>query len=192
MKTNGFTLLELLVAAALVAVAATVVASAFAAGFRVWQRASQMGGAASDALIALELMEKDVHNTTPCRLVPFSGNGSWVEIPAVVPVPLATGTQDQPGSIRYEFNSREHGVDRIPRYFPFPGSGQQTQEALLTQVEDVRFSYGEGDARGGGTVNWTGSWVGRTNVPAAMKVELTILQGGQRIDLERTIVLPVQ
>lgn len=176
---RGFTLLELLVAGALIAVAATVVAGAFAAGFRVWQRASQQGGATEDAVIALELIQKDVRNSEPFRLVPFRGSESGLELPAVV--------SNQPGSIRYEFSSASRQLERVVRVFSILEGEKEAREVILGKVESVRFSYGDRGPDGKGVVTWAGAWPPGTNTPAAVKVQL---RSPPLIDLERTVVLP--
>jgi prepilin-type N-terminal cleavage/methylation domain-containing protein len=188
MKPNGFTLLELLIAGALIAVAATVIASAFAAGFRVWQRASEKGD--GDAVMTLELMQKDLANTAPFRLVSFQGSQSRIEIPALIQAPAGEGRQEQLGAIRYEFNAASRTLDRVIRWFPLPGADQEKRETLMDSVESVRFAYGDGGAGNGGGVAWGSDWLGRTNTPAAVKVELEFKQGDERIERARTIILP--
>jgi len=185
-KPNGFTLLELLVAAALIAVAATVIASAFAAGFRVWQRASAKGD--DDAVLALELMQKDLCNTVPLRLVPFRGSESRVEFPSLLVSPEGPGRQEQPGTIRYEFNATLRTLDRVMRSLPLPEAEQERRETLMESVESLRFSYWESGSEGGG--KWEREWNGRTNTPGAVKVEFEFQQGDERIDRVRTIIMP--
>lgn len=185
-NSAGFTLLELLVAAALTAVAATVIASAFAAGFRVWQRASATGD--GNAVVVLEQLQKDVCNTAPFRLVPFRGGESWVDIPSLVVMSLQDGNQVQPGVVRYEFNTSARTLDRIIRYYPLPGPEQEKRETLMDSVESVRFAYGERSEAGVGS--WGSIWSGRTNTPGAIKVTLGYKQGVEQIDRERTMVLP--
>jgi prepilin-type N-terminal cleavage/methylation domain-containing protein len=176
---RGFTLLELLVAGALIAVAATVVAGAFAAGFRVWQRASQQGGGYEDAVIALELIQKDIRNTEPFRLIPFKGSESGLELPSVV--------SNQPGSIQYEFSAASRQLMRVTRIFLIPEGEKEVREVIMDKVESVRFSYGDRGPDGKGALNWAGAWPPGTNTPAAVKVQL---RSPPLIDLERTVVLP--
>ena len=187
---NGFTLIELLIAASLIAVAAFVVASAFAAGFRVWQRASQLGGGYADAVVALEIFQKDVRNTVPSRLVKFTGGQGWVEIPSIVMVAMRDHNQDQPGAVRYEFDAVSHSLGRMIRCFPFPDPGRDTREDMVPAVDEVRFSYAERGTGGQGPLIWVTTWTGRTNAPCAVKMTLRIRQGGARFDFERTVPLP--
>ena len=186
---RGFTLLELLVAGALIAVAATVVAGAFAAGFRVWQRASQQGGGYEDAIIALELIQKDIRNTEPFRLIPFKGSDSDIEIPSIIagPGPNGNGTRDQPGSIRYVFSATSRRLERVKKMVIVPGGEQESREQILDNVESVRFSYADCGPDGKSAVTWSGAWPAGTNTPVAVKVQVKV---PPLIDLERIVVLP--
>jgi len=185
---TGFTLVELLVATALTAVVAVVIASAFAAGFQVWKRVGREG--MDNAVIVLEMIQKDLNNTQPCRLVPFKGGSEWVEIPTVISVPVTGGNQDQPGVVRYEFDSSSHGLQHVTRLLFIPGSESEKRETLLNDVGSITFSYGEAADGGTGVGAWESDWAGRTNTPRAVKVEMELRQGEDRIDLERIMVLP--
>jgi prepilin-type N-terminal cleavage/methylation domain-containing protein len=184
---RGFTLLELLVAVALTAVMITVVAGAFAAGLRVWQRASQMDGPYQDAVLALELIQKDVRNTVPFRLVPFRGGASLIEMPALVAVPLPGGAQEQPGSIRYEFSAATRRLERITRTFSIPDGEKESREVILDKVEQVRFAYADRGPDGKAALSWSDTWSPGTNSPAAVKVTL---RAPPSVDFERMIVQP--
>jgi prepilin-type N-terminal cleavage/methylation domain-containing protein len=185
---RGFTLLELLVAGALIAVAATVVAGAFAAGFRVWQRASQQGGGYEDAVIALELIQKDVRNTVPFRAIPFRGSESGVEIPSALPASGGDNVRpDQLGSISYEFSTTSRQFERVVRIFSISGGGPEGRDVLLSKIESVRFSYADRDPDGKGALTWFSVWPVGTNTPVAVKVQL---RSPPLVDLERIMVLP--
>jgi prepilin-type N-terminal cleavage/methylation domain-containing protein len=184
---RGFTLLELLVAGALIAVAATVVAGAFAAGFRVWQRASQQGGGYEDAIIALELIQKDIRNTEPFRLIPFKGSDSDIEIPSIIAGLGPNGAQNQPGSIRYVFSATSRRLERVKKTVIVPGGELESREQVMDNVESVRFSYADCGPDGKSAVTWSGAWPAGTNIPVAVKVQV---KAPPLIDLERIVVLP--
>lgn len=188
----GMTLLELLLATALVSVAALVVAQAFAAGFRVWHRASQLGGNYADAVIALESLQLEVRNTIPCRLTAFRGGTTWLEIPSLVTGSGTPAIGDQPGVIRYEFQGAGGTLDRIVTPCVDTGvAGESRREALAAGVEGMALLYADRADGAQATLSWVPMWVGRTNNPAAVKVVLSGKQGAERFELERTISLPV-
>ncbi len=184
---RGFTMLELLVAVALTAVMITVVAGAFAAGLRVWQRASQQGGTYQDAVMALEWIQKDICNTVPFRLVPFRGSDSRVEIPSIVAVSRPEGRQDQPGSIRYEFSAATRRLERVTRTFSIPEGEKEVREVILGKVESIRFSYADRGPDGKGPLSWAGIWPPGTNTPIAINLHL---HSPPSVDFERIMVMP--
>lgn len=181
--------MELLIGAALVVVVAGVVAGAFAAGFRVWQRAVRPGD--GEAILALELIARDIRNTVPFRLEPFKGKANAIDIPSLVTTPLRDGTEGVlPGMVGYEFNSASRTLDRITRLFPLPDPERTRRETVMEAVEAVRVAYGEAGAQDGSGAVWSPDWQGRTNTPVAVKVELEFITGGTRLERERVILLP--
>lgn len=188
----GMTLLELLIATALVAVAALVVAQAFAAGVRVWHRSSQLGGHYADAVLALELLQQDVRNTLPSRQAAFRGGATWVEIPALV---MAAGKDEgggQPGLIRYDFDSAGQKLDRVLTSSDVLAPGVSRRAVVAGGVKSMTFLYVERGEAAGGSVVWTRAWEGRTNNPAAVKVMWRGQQGENAFEFERTVSLPVR
>ncbi len=181
------TLLELLIATALVAVAALVVAQSFAAGIRVWSRASQLAGAYSDAIISIETLQQDLRNTVPCRQNAFRGGATWVEIPAIV---KGAGPAEQPGLIRYNLDVVGQKLDRESSPCEPGGLGSPHQETVASGVKEVTFIYAEQEGASGGTLSWGRTWEGRTNNPAAVKVIWRGQQGETAFELERTVPIP--
>ena len=185
---EGFTLLELLLAATLTAVVATVLAAAFFAGFRVWQRVGLPQ--ADEAVIVFEMVQATVNNTLPCRLAPFKGGRDWVEIPCLVSGQDGTDVQDQPGTIRYEFNDTARAVEQRVHRYSMPDPETETQELLIENVDRLEFSYAGTDAEGSGIGGWSGEWNTRTNAPCAVKMVMQLSLGGDRIEVERIMVVP--
>lgn len=187
MDRRGFTLLELLVGTALVAVVAVVVAAAFAAGFRIWQRVSQQGD--EESVTGMELLSRDLRNTVPSRLAPFTGDEIRLEIPTILVSPSKEGGA-VPGVVRYEYNRSARTLDRVLHYFLVPDADQEHRDIVMESVGSVRFSYGDRGLDGRDPVQWTSAWSGRTNEPAAVRVELEFESGGVRFERVRTILLP--
>lgn len=187
---NGMTLLELLIATALVAVAALVVAQAFAAGVRVWYRASQLGGGYADAVIALETFQQDVRNTLPCRLTAFRGGETWLEIPTLIIDAGKDGGVEQPGLIRYEFDGIGKKLERVEKPCDDATPGVLRRETVAGGVNTVTFLYAEREGGPGASVVWDRAWEGRTNNPVAVKVMWRGQQGEEIFEFERSVSLP--
>ena len=182
---RGFTLLELLIATALVAVASAVILGGFAAGIRVWERAREFAGPATAARLAVAVVRKDLSNMLLCRAATFKGGGSWVEFPAVV---SSGGSNLWPGTIRYEFS--QYTMRRISGVMEGAGNQPETSEVLLSEVRDVLFSYGDAGVDGQGDVTWLREWAGRTNLPVAVKCVVRFLEGKEEREIRQTVLLP--
>jgi prepilin-type N-terminal cleavage/methylation domain-containing protein len=186
-RADGMTLLELLIATALVAVAMLVVAQAFAAGIRVWSRASQLAGNYADSVIALETFQRDVRNTISCRLNAFRGGEVWLEIPSLI---VGAGIDDQPGLIRYDFDVAGQKLDRVLKPCDVLVPGVMRRETLAGGVKEISFLYAERGESSGSALVWGRTWEGRTNNPAAVKVIWRGQQGEELFEFERTVSLP--
>lgn len=183
-KLDGFTLLELLVAAAISALAAFVVLGGFIGGVRVWERAREGAGPLTSARVAMEEIRKDLCNMTPCRKYVFQGKAGNVEIPSVV----GTGSNRWPGVIRYE---QEAG--RLIRVVSGVGPDPQRLDDTETWsgILDTKFSYADAGLDGKGTPVWVREWgAGLTNLPVAVAVNMRVRTGGEEREIEAMILLP--
>ncbi len=181
---RGFTVLELLIVTAIVAVASAVVLGGFAAGIRVWERAREFSGPGTTSRLALAVMRKELSNMISCRAATFKGGSSWVEFPSVV---SGGASNLWPGTTRYEFDRgmmmrRSRGMDAS-------GSMPETSEVLLSGVNNVSFRYGDAGESGQEAVTWAHDWEGRTNVPVAIKVTVQFLDGKEQRELQQTMLL---
>lgn len=188
---RGMTLLELLIAAALVAVAALVVAQAFAAGFRVWSRASRLGGNYADSVLAMESLQQDLRNTVPCRKAAFCGEGVWVEIPSLINQAGKDETGRQPGLVRYQYDVAGKKLDRVTTAYDLTMPDVLRRETVAGGIKSLTFLFAE---RAGASAElvWGRAWEGRTNNPVAVKVMWTAQQGEDTFEFERTVALPVR
>lgn len=185
MKTcrAGFTLLELLVAAALAACASVVVAGAFAAGLRVFERTRDLE-AVGETVMAAELIERDLRNAVPFRLAGLKGERSWVEIPVAVGGARVGAGATGLGVIRYERGSRGAGIDRTTFTYVPPGRIEQGRERVADPVDSLEFSFA------GASGAWVETWNDPTNLPGAVKIAWVCGQKGGKVEFSRTIVLP--
>lgn len=186
---RGFTLLELIVAAALVGAAAIVVAGAFAAGLRIFERARQVRGS-GEVVLAMEIMQKDLRNAAPFRIGEFRGGRTWVDIPLVVRRP---GPMEEAGNlarVRYEVGRNGRALERVTTVYVSPNNPGEERETVILELERVRFEFGSRGTDDAGPVSWAEEWTNPTNLPAAVRVVVDSKQNGERIETSRMVILP--
>lgn len=185
---RGFTLLELVVAAAWVAAASVVVAGAFAAGLRIFERARQADGYGETVLV-LEMMQKDLHNAVPFRLAGFRGDRSSMEIPLVVRRQESRSVEDYLGTVTYERGGNGQTLDRITTVYVSPDHPETFRETLMASLDGVSFTFAESGPDQNAAVSWTESWTNPTNLPAAVRIVIASKPNGEPLELSRTVVI---
>lgn len=191
-RHGGFSLIELLIAVTLIAATAAVVAMAFAAGLRVYDRARQLGGPYGGALVAQEVMQRDLRNTVLTRLTVFRGETSWAEIPSVIRRQAPDDVGEYLGMIRYEYIRDTRSLDRVAVLYLAPDRTEQRRETLVTGLEGIELTYGESGAAQSSGEAWRDSWTSRTNLPVAVRIAMRITQDGEQRELRQTVAMPRQ
>jgi prepilin-type N-terminal cleavage/methylation domain-containing protein len=182
---RGFTLLELLIVTAIVAVASAVVLGGFAAGIRVWERAREFSGPGMKARLAMAMVRQDLSTMISCRAVVFKGGSSWVEFPAVV---SGGASNLWPGKTRYEFD--QGVITRLSRGLDVSGSLPETREVMMSGADRVLFLYGDAGGDGHDSISWAHEWESRTNLPVAIKMTVSYPEGKEHHELQQTLILP--
>jgi prepilin-type N-terminal cleavage/methylation domain-containing protein len=187
-EQRGFTLLELLVGCGIIAVLVTSIVAAFAGGIRVWERARAMGGAPQAMTLCLERMERDLRNAFDSRDIPFRGEETSVTFPGLIRVTSKEGsTYERLATVRYAASEAQRVLARTAWAFPDP-EPRDDQGTDAVAAEETRFAYSSG--RENGARVWEGTWLDKTNRPQGVRVSLIMRTGGQRVEVQRTIVLP--
>lgn len=186
---RGFSLVELLVAAAIAALVLTALVAAFAGGIRVWERACSLGRKEQELGLALEELERDLRNAFTFRGIAFEGRETSLTFPGLLQVSGPGGAPARRlGTIRYAEDRGRRSLTRARWLFP----GRESPvvgETLVTGVVRLRFAYW-GWMDSSGVAAWGPDWLDRTNRPAAVRVELSVQRGGEQFETMRTIVLP--
>ena len=77
-RRRGLTLVELLVASALMALVAGASVATLSGGFKVWQRLQALGQQSQWTEVAFDEIRRDLRNTRRFSLIPFEGTYSQV------------------------------------------------------------------------------------------------------------------
>jgi len=135
-ESKGFTLIELTVAAAVLAMIALAIVATFASGLRVYYRLRDFGGARADALISLEKMEREIRNLYDVTEVPFRGEAKKLSFCGAV----GSGV----GSICYYMDSGSKMLARREQGYPYAILKPLSDKGTVTKlapIEKLEFSY---------------------------------------------------
>lgn len=187
MNRRGFTLLELLVVISIVGLVAGVVVASFSGGIRVWESASILTRVEQEAYFSAEYIRRDIASTFEFHDLGFKGDAVTLHFPGLVPVVDKEGeTRFHIGTIRYLYNQAERALYRLA--WPYPYSEDDADSELIAGgIDSLRLYYLEpGEAVDD---DWLEAWQQTTNFPAAVRIEISISGGGQKLTVDREIPL---
>lgn len=198
---HGFTLVELLVVIAIFAVVATAIAASLAGGIRAWDAARDFSAVETDALIDLQIMQRDIANTFRFHGIGFLGSKTTVSFPALV-YPEdheysyggreeAHGDVRRIGTVRYLYSKDKQSLFR--KAWTYPGSEKDAEEPgedVIGNLKGVSFEYYRLAPEPGQPGTWVGSWDDDTNFPARIRIQLMFGQDARPAGITRTVVLP--
>lgn len=187
---RGFTLLELLIVTAILGVVVATVGACIAAGIRVWEEARVFSALESRSLLGLEILERDLRNTFVFYGIPFSGEDRDLSFPGLMSVPSADAEsgRDLPGVVigRVGYTLESAGGELVRTVSPYASleGVDAVQETVIEGVDRLSFTYVEGGER-------VRSWSSSTNLPDRVDIRLFLEEGEDRLEIERTVLLPV-
>ena len=198
----GFTLIEFLVAAAIMSIISLAVVAMFASGLRVYEKVQNYVGLRADVLIALEKIERDVRNVVSSSSIEFIGDHDDVSFAAIT-------NEGGLGRIMYYVKGRYDVLTREEQAYARASASKIRKNkgdvTKLVSVKDIDFSYYyyHSDMK---EYKWKNKWdlhededddvserkiSEEERVPLGIKVELTFREGQRDITLTRTVLIPI-
>jgi general secretion pathway protein J len=185
----GFTLVELLVAMALVGLLSVLIFSGMRFGARSWDKSNAHLGGADDVRIAQELLGRTVGEAYPMFLtanptdphVEFDGANNQMDFLAPPPAAFAMG-----GLARFRFSAVRKGktvqlVVAIETELARGGSPSAVdREVVLTGMKALSFSY-FGATHRGGAETWHDRWADAKLLPKLIKISGGFFDNDSRI-----------
>ncbi len=165
MKNAGFTLVELLVALAITALATLQVAGALRGNLDSLRRVERHSAASEEMRESLHLLRRLVHAAPPIGRIERGRLNMFFEGDAAsLTLPLETARGLELG--RFDLADDALRFTLLPP--PFPGGlpvAQIESVALLQGASSLRFSYNDGR-------EWREDWLRREYLPIALRIEL--------------------
>jgi prepilin-type N-terminal cleavage/methylation domain-containing protein len=188
----GFTMIELLVVVSILALVMGALGACLASGLRVWESAARFNAVESEALIGLEMMEKDVVNSFVFHGIAFDGRSEQLAFPLLVsqlPDPERSTACPRIGTVRYSFNERKKRFFR--KKWVYPSEEPEGMETVVENVERVELRYLSLPSNGDGAAgNWKDSWESTTNLPDGVSIDMVFDDEGREMRFRRLVMLP--
>jgi prepilin-type N-terminal cleavage/methylation domain-containing protein len=183
--SRGFSIIEMLVVAAISALVLTAVAASFIGGVRVWERAKEFEAAFTESLLALEAFERDYRNSFPFYGIPFVCESDSISFPGMV------GTDEirQIGTIKY-FADHGEEVSLCRKTWVYPHPEPKECERLVSRIESLKLSgcYPSDLGKEDG-IPLEKPLEETDDAPVGVRVELIIEDVGQPDTITRTVFL---
>lgn len=188
--SDGFTLVELLVAIAILALLATLLVGGLRFGTRAWERADVHADIVSEVQIVQAFLRRRISEAAPVRkqgqsdkpVVDFDGERTHLSFVTVMPVHLETG-----GYARLDLDFRPDLGKLLLRWQPYDFSGGAKRSAdaetrvLLDGVAEVSFAYFGSAADDTDQASaWQNEWKGRGRLPALIDLRVRFVASGLR------------
>ena len=169
-----------------------VIGACLAGGMRVWDSAREFNRAEAGAVVALQVIERDLHNTFPFHAVPFRGDVDGMAFPGLLPRETDAGEPDFGlGTVTYSYNRNDRSLLRRTTDLPAAASDGEPAEELLDGLTELRLRYYEPPVEKGATGKWVDTWANPTNFPSRVRLDLTFGEQADRFTLTRTVLIPV-
>ncbi len=179
---RGFTLMEMMIAMALIGMALTIAFAALRFASRSWERTDELGGELDQLRIACNVVRRQLSQIQPIkpdeakRNLLFQGGGLWLEF--VAPSPVQDGRLAAFYRYRLRFVSEAQGKALLLEYRPYlPGDDPGWQEEvdsslLLTGLQAGRFSYFKTTPQQ--ESGWQALWDVPERLPGMVRMELQL------------------
>ena len=199
---GGFTLIEILVVTSILALVIGVIVACLASGIRVWQTARNLTGMGGPALIDVAIFERDLSRAIPFYGIPFSGEGTKVSFAAIIDPSGAVSNGESAmsgaiGTIQYSYDRNRRALQRKQWPYPRPEPPDSTAEELTGGVEGWILQYcawpDANRLKGAApdpNLTWDYVWSNPTNIPGAIRLEISLMRGASVDEITKTMFLP--
>jgi prepilin-type N-terminal cleavage/methylation domain-containing protein len=186
-RGSGFTLVELLIAAAIGAVLLAALLGTVAGALRVWERTRVLSTRDADALLTLHRLERDLRNRFSFYGVRPEGHSDRIQFAGFVRRPADEAVI---GTVRYFWDTSAHALKRKAWAYPAPEPDDREAEALISSLDAVRLSYYYAAPEPDHALLVRPDWIDERTPPVGVRIELDLRRASGLVTIERTFYLP--
>lgn len=195
-RTQGFTLIEVLITSVLIAVVALALYGLFDSGIRVMRKMVRPL-AQEEWLIFFEKFSRDAQNLFHYTGIPFKGEKERIVFATTIQTQKELGGDQGIGRVTYSYNPDDQAIQRLQENLSQIYEGKAGEAApVLTPVSSLAFEYFGPDPTDKTKFMWSEQWDeteenNKKGIPVAVRITFSFRdENGQR-QLTRTITIPV-
>lgn len=188
MFNKAFTLIEMIIVAAIFSIIGVGVAASFVSGMEIWGRARNVGFRQSNALIALEMIAQELRQSVNISYVNFTGTETAMTFPVV------RGSSVM--GVTYEFSPAQEALIRRQILLPDiikaleeaeeHSAGFNYTEKKFLAADSVAFNYFYFD-EDEQAYNWTDTWEDGEGMFSGVRMDI---KDGE-YNFTKTVFLPI-
>ncbi len=184
---QGFTLIEMLIVTAILAVISLAIYATFNNGIKIWQRVNKpIPG--EGANIFFDKFARDLRNTFKFTGLNFTGGQYRLEFVTLVNSPRLNNRTV--GRVIYFYEPETKTLNRQQQDFSQIYNAEETAaQALLNNVKSLKFQYYLYNKEKKEYL-WLDEWL-RQDLPLAVRIELETNYGGHSDKFTKTVNIPV-
>jgi type II secretory pathway component PulJ len=184
--------IELLIVTSILALVIGAVGACLISGLRVWEIAADFNTVESEALIGLEMMEKDLMNSYVFHGIAFDGRSAQVSFPGSTCESEDIGQSATEcrkiGTVRYLFNEKEKRLSR--KVWAYPSLEPEGLETVVKNLDGLELSYFSVPSDGDAVRTWKDTWESETNLPDGLRIEMVFHDEKKEVRFRRLVMLP--
>lgn len=197
---TGFTLIEVLITASLIAIVSLGIYGLFDSGIRVMKKVSRP---VSEERIHffLEKFSHDVQNLFSYTGVPFRGENHVASFATIIQTEPQLGGDQGIGQVTYVYDEKDRTIYRkqlnVSQFYEAKEDGEENDfdgaTEILNQVISCQFQYYNKNLSDEG-YSWEDSWnqlEQNKGLPVAVKIDFSFMDEGEQQNVSRTITIPV-
>jgi len=185
---RAFTLIELLIVTAILAVISLAIYAMVNNGLKIWQKVNNQRIIEEDIDIFFEKFAHDLRNCAEFSSVKFIGTPERLEFATIVNSPALH--RNTIGQIRYVYDKETQQLERIQRdYSQIYSEEKGVSQPLLGNLKSCKFFYYIQNENSKERL-----WVQESpvdKIPLAVRIELQLTNGTELSEFTRTVSIPV-
>jgi len=178
LNNKSFTLVELLIVTAISGAIGAAILGVFSAGVNVYKKVRVYENGRLNTFLAMEKMERDLHNTFLFNAIPFLGGKNSISFFGLV--------GGSCGRISYAFDSSQGYI--IKTQIPYPGVSEMAKLSDVMPAGNLSFSYCYYDSVNKNYL-WKESWQDAVNLPFAVKISIQSKSDDNKEEFTRTVII---